>query len=412
MTYKNTTFDQSPTMLSLEKIAAEKGWLKNDPIKKEAKKKSPEDLLGNLVVLCEKLRENGFNNYARDLESKFLLMKTAASKDSCYDVTNETGEDVIENAHQDGSVKLDKKWSDDGIVETVLDQHKKVLDVIKKMPKGKLSSKNIINAVKIVLAEDVKTKSIKDLSNEELDEKIEIFLKGSQRLFNKAFALIKNQGDLTQPLQTLMDPRPSLVGIVESFFELTNQRPVLEKTIREAIDELIKLNIRTKPSIMGGVPKDIWPRLESLIEQSIGMLKFVITLLRQQFDNTQDDKEGGKRDVKETPQQATTTSAPENARKEMLAPLVDLHQKIMAQYSKLISQISVLQGKHLKPEILQGALQFISDASKDLARITTQISTTYPQVSEGNMPGIKTNIENDLRPIEKEIADFYKEYKL
>jgi hypothetical protein len=65
-----------------------------------------------------------------------------------YETTKEKGEDLVDAAHPKGSHKLEGV-DGDATVETILDQHSKIVDIINKKPTGKLaSSRDIINAVK------------------------------------------------------------------------------------------------------------------------------------------------------------------------------------------------------------------------------------------------------------------------
>jgi hypothetical protein len=154
MTFKNLKFDESPVMRSLERVAIAKGMVKPEALKKEASapiEQDPNTLSEKILKLCEELRSNGMETYANDVEVKFLMYKKA--ENSLYDVFKEEGKDLVEFAHPDGGNKLDKGWSDLGLVETITEKHQKIVDVINKQPKGKLASKNIINTVKIVLAQ-------------------------------------------------------------------------------------------------------------------------------------------------------------------------------------------------------------------------------------------------------------------
>ncbi len=142
MTYKNTKFEDSPVMRSLEKLAQKKGLIKNDPFKKEASAPAPsyvptENLNQNILKLCSGLRSQGFGRYASELESKFLALKAA--------------ENILEEAHPEGSVTL-KDMEGDATVEDCADQKKMIEDIIKKTPKGKFGG-DIVNLCKIVLAE-------------------------------------------------------------------------------------------------------------------------------------------------------------------------------------------------------------------------------------------------------------------
>lgn len=148
MSFKHGKFDDSSVMKSLEKLAQEKGLIKSDPIKKKSEKKknlSPsENLMENIVKLCSGLREAGMEKYADELESAYIIYKESGN---LYETSKEKGEDLVHDAHPKGSHKLEGV-SGDAIVETILDQRLKILDVIGKMPKGKLSNASeIIGAV-------------------------------------------------------------------------------------------------------------------------------------------------------------------------------------------------------------------------------------------------------------------------
>jgi hypothetical protein len=139
-------------MRSYTKIAQEKGWIQEETIKKEASAPDYQptgNLMENVLKLCRGLRQTGFDKYAEELESKFVQFKQA---DCHYDVSGEKGEDLVHAAHPEGSHKL-VDVEGDSVVETILDQHMKILEKILKMPHGKLStSAEIIDAVKVVLA--------------------------------------------------------------------------------------------------------------------------------------------------------------------------------------------------------------------------------------------------------------------
>ncbi len=148
MTYKNTKFEDSPVMRSLEKLAQKKGLIKNDPFKKEASAPAPSyapttNLNQNILKLCSGLRSQGFGKYANELENKFLALKQAES--------------IMEEAHPEGSVKL-PDMEGDATIEDCADQKKMIEDIIKKTPKGKFGN-DIVNLVKITLAQAVNESS-------------------------------------------------------------------------------------------------------------------------------------------------------------------------------------------------------------------------------------------------------------
>jgi len=143
MTYKNIKFTDSEVMRSLETLAVKKGLVEpqNKPtvsVKTASKKevKSPSSSVdANIASLCEGLRSKGFDKYASEIESKFLTYKSAEA--AYYNVTGETGEDMVNRFHPDGSVSL-KDVEGDATIETILDQRKLIEEILKKKPTGKL----------------------------------------------------------------------------------------------------------------------------------------------------------------------------------------------------------------------------------------------------------------------------------
>ena len=124
-----------------------------DTLKKIEASKPNEHLTSNLLKLCNGLRAQGLTNYANILESKFMQYKTA---DAFYDVSGETGEDVVNTAHPEGSHTM-KGVEGDATIETILDRAKKMQEVIKKEPTGKLAARDALNVARILLAQTVPT---------------------------------------------------------------------------------------------------------------------------------------------------------------------------------------------------------------------------------------------------------------
>src|SRR5713101_2217630 len=139
MTYKHNDFQSSPTMRSLAKIASNNGWIKAEVA--EEKPAQPDlfpttNLTQNILKLCNGLRNSGLNKYAEELEGKLMNYKQA---NSLYETSNEEGKDLIDAAHPKGSHKLEGVEGD-AVIETILDQHIKILDKINKKPTGKLAT--------------------------------------------------------------------------------------------------------------------------------------------------------------------------------------------------------------------------------------------------------------------------------
>lgn len=152
MTFKHAKFEDSVIMRSLERVAREKGLVKDEPIQKTASAQvdlTPSDsLMENILNLCAGLRVSGFDKYADELETNYLSYKQATN--SLYETDPKAGEKQIRDAHPKGSHKIDGISGDDlAVVETILDEHLKLLDIVNKTPTGKLaSSDDVLRAVK------------------------------------------------------------------------------------------------------------------------------------------------------------------------------------------------------------------------------------------------------------------------
>lgn len=156
MTFKHVKFEDSITMRSLERVAREKGWINQTPLHKIASMEKTDlsvslNFTENIIKLCEGLKSNGLDNYASELENKFINYKKA--KTDLYNTCKEDGEDLINDAHPKGSHKLEGVEGD-CTVETIIDQHLALLKMIDKKPTGKLSSRQIVDQVKLALGNE------------------------------------------------------------------------------------------------------------------------------------------------------------------------------------------------------------------------------------------------------------------
>lgn len=158
MTFKHVKFEDSPTMRALEKVAREKGLVKPETMTKKASLVKKADLtptnnlMENIVKLCVGLREQGLVKDAAEIETNYLRFKQAQT---LYETSKETGEDLLDQAHPDGSHKLVDVDSTEAVVEDLIDKHEKTEEVAEKKPGGKLSdAKSVIKAVKKALGQD------------------------------------------------------------------------------------------------------------------------------------------------------------------------------------------------------------------------------------------------------------------
>lgn len=238
MTFKHVKFEDSVTMRSLERLAKEKGLVQSDTIQKTAAASQPDystssNLMENILKLCAGLRELGDAKYANELEEKFLSYKQATS---LYEAFDETGDDVIDFAHPKGSHKIEGVEGD-AIVETILDQHLKMVEISNKKPSGKLGSqKDILNAVKIVLSQKAGTADLLKNINDSLASINDIY--NSISFFGK-------------PLYTtVLGDLAKRVSVLKS--------DLSENNIRTLLVALRKAEENLSPGLLGGLSKDDW----------------------------------------------------------------------------------------------------------------------------------------------------------
>lgn len=160
MTYKHINFQDSETMRSLVKVAHEKGMIKEDSdvlkaLSKAVKSAKALDLAAttdvkeNLLKLCAGLRTKGFAAYANKIEDRIAQLKIAETH--MYNVHDETGEDLLEFAHPEGSPEVAPAENDEGTLEDLIEQHKKVKEIAEKSASTKMTKAEAILAVKLVL---------------------------------------------------------------------------------------------------------------------------------------------------------------------------------------------------------------------------------------------------------------------
>ena len=158
MTFKHAKFEDSSTMRSLVKVAQDKGWIKEEPLSKQAAVKTADlqpttNLMENVIKLCNGLRQKGFTKYADELETNLFTYKQAQT---LYEVSKEKGDDLLGEAHPQGSHKLEDVDSSEAVVEDLVDKHKKIVQVVEKKPSGKLASPlDVLKAVRIVLGQEM-----------------------------------------------------------------------------------------------------------------------------------------------------------------------------------------------------------------------------------------------------------------
>lgn len=266
MTFKHTKFDDSVTMRSLVKVAAEKGWIKKDPIQKTASVSedlSPSsNLTENILKLCSGLRNSGLDKYADELENKFLAYKQA---NSLYNVSKEEGKDLIDAAHPKGGHNLEDVEGD-ALVETILENRLKILNVVNKAPTGKLAShSDIMNAVKVVMSVDaskVVNKLRKVLTN-----------------VNTIFSLHEQENILSRPL---VQGKDTLRDLINSAIQNSSNPDVVEGLCYQIKSGLDSFYSAFKPGwAFGGSSKEIWSSMEPVFASAFAALAAAQTALAE-----------------------------------------------------------------------------------------------------------------------------------
>lgn len=266
MTFKHTKFDDSATMRSLIKVAAEKGWVKQEPIQKTASESEDltpsNNLTQNVIKLCSGLRNSGLDKYADELESKFITYKQA---NNLYGVHKEEGKDLIDAAHPKGGHKMED-LDGDALVETILENRLKMLNVVNKKPTGKLASHaDIMNAVKIVLAGD--------------PSKITAKLNKVLRNVNTIFALNDQQGFLRK---ISLDGEDEFKELIGSAIQSASDPDVLEGLLYRIKSGLGSFYGGYKPGwAFGGVTEETWASMEPLFASSNAALAEAQKLLSE-----------------------------------------------------------------------------------------------------------------------------------
>jgi hypothetical protein len=266
MTFKHTDFDDSSTMRSLVRVAKEKGWLPEQNLNKTAAKESTIDLnpsdnlLQNILKLCNGLRSTGFDKYADELEVKYLNYKQA---NTLYNVSGEDGEDLLHSAHPKGSHKLLDVDSKEATVEDLIDKHLQILEVVNKKPLGKTSSTNdILQAVKIVLSE---------APMQQLQSAIQSNVDDVNATLSQVAEIVN------QELTFSISPYQTEIKELMSVPKIDN--------LNKAKSWLEKLKTRLNPSGwmhyttlgMGGLSEDTWREVQGLLEKATKSLNDAIT---------------------------------------------------------------------------------------------------------------------------------------
>lgn len=158
MSFKHGKFSDSAVLRSLEKIAFEKGLVKEEKITKSAEQlvaerdlSSSNNLSQDIIKLCAGLRRSGLHKHADDVERNYVNYKRAQT---LYEVSKEKGEDLVDFAHPEGGHVFEDVGGKPKVM-TILERQEAMKKVVNKEPSGKLSVAQAIRAVKNIFATDV-----------------------------------------------------------------------------------------------------------------------------------------------------------------------------------------------------------------------------------------------------------------
>ena len=140
--------------------------------------KTSNHVVNELISLANDLDKMGEVKAAIAVDNQLSLYKIAMDK--LYDITGETGEQLLNSAHPEGSVTLAPAQNDGGVVETAVDQQKKNIAVVSKDPTGKYAS-----TIKSLIATANRLESEGNISDaEKVDRAINELIKKNPFLHN------------------------------------------------------------------------------------------------------------------------------------------------------------------------------------------------------------------------------------
>jgi len=381
MTFKHINFEDSTTMRSLFKVAKEKGWIKEEPLKEKIASSSQVDLnpsqslLENLVKLCSGLRLSGFDKQADELENNFVQFKKA---NSLYNVGNETGEDLVHAAHPKGSHKMEDIDSKEATFEDILDKHLQMLNVVNKKPTGKFAnSKDILKSVKTVLAQGA--------SKEQLDNAIQ----------NAMTAIVNN---ISKIEMLTSDELTFSIKDYTSIIEKLTSSPTIDN-LRKVQDLLDKLESRLDPNGWvhyatfgaSGLSEDTWQGIQSILNQTKKLISNAISWRSQ---------------LKQLESNNFDFSKQENVPKQ--SPTVLKEQNISA--SPIVSRLLALSNK-LKAYSAVGNIAKNNSAASWIKQEISEISeiiSRFNNIPEGAEEIVSNSFEKEVAEKESEVSQFAK----
>ncbi len=394
MTLKHIKFEDSVVMRSLERVAKEKGLVKDPEINKTASAKKLDlslsnNLMDNVLKLCAGLRASGFDKYANELEINFLSYKQATQR-TLYETSSETGEDVVNFAHPQGSHKLENVNSDESVIETILDKHLKIVNVVNKMPSGKLASaQDVINAVKMSLGQSSKA---------ELDAVIDKEANHTKDLWNV----------IDQEVSSGMGPwwQYGIYGIWSKSYdfgtyskwinESLTLRPLTLARLQRLSEDLSAMSTVVQ-KYKGG---DLWPRIKPTV------LEMQKSISKMEAWNKQINELG----EKSMPGDSVPTPASSETGVHVI-PEVTMEASVFeAKTDRQVEDLELWQGQlemtDLTPSEKATASSWISKQLKEFEKI----KGLWAKVPEHRKSEFKNKFDAKLQTLINENQQFYKEW--
>jgi hypothetical protein len=135
-------------------------------------------IMGELIALANDLDTMGETKIAEAVDKELSLYKKAVDK--LYDITGETGEQLIGEAHPGGGPTMVPSKDEGGKVETIVEEQKKMLKVVNTQPSGKQAIFVVQQLVALANRLDTAGKTEAALL---VDKTIDELREGSQRPF-------------------------------------------------------------------------------------------------------------------------------------------------------------------------------------------------------------------------------------
>lgn len=384
MTFKHVKFEDSPTMRALEKVAKEKGLVKDEPLKKTASvPKKPDytpsnNLMENVLKLCAGLRKQGLVKEASELETNFLNYKQAQT---LYETSKEKGEDLVQAAHPKGSHKLEGVEGNEAVVEDILEQHMKHIQMVEKKPTGKLSTAQAIRKVKVALGISLR-------------ERFEQTINNAIALCKEVIASEKDISEWASPPEKLFHESLtskwsfSIKGHLESMISnLQNEltQPSSEDNVNKIGRYMNTFNylISTAEKIPGANKQRYLAKANGILGESTNLLKMM---------------QGGTPDLPDTqdPASSTVTIAPVTIQEGPLGPV---HRQINSLKQQL-NTWSTYKSISGDPQ----AMQWIKEELASLDDIKTRMDKV-PENDEAEKEAAP-NFQRELADEQKSISEF------